>query len=226
MKAAGLAARVHRIGRVPNPFAWPSWSFAGPDGTFGNRFDDPQLTFRVLYAATEREGAYIETLATFRPDPTVFAVLDSIDADPKDPSPPRGVVPNEWFKSRQMGVGTLHGSFVDLGAAETLAELRSRLAAVLVHYTISDLDGAAIRLSVPRGFTQEISRTVYEMTIKDGERKWGGIAYQSRLGDDLQNWAMFEPNQPRNQHVENLDRTDPALTTALTILGLELQPDG
>jgi hypothetical protein len=223
MKAADLPASIHRVGRAPNPFAWPEWAFAGPDGTFGNRFDDPQATYRVLYSAGERVGAYVETLARFRPDPVVFAALEAIDDAGNEPMPPHGVVPAAWLASRAIGTGTLTGSFVDLGVAQTLAILRVRLAARLVHYDIADLDGVAIRLTVPRRFTQEISRIVYETSTAAGTRTWDGISYLSRLGDDLRNWATFEPHEPGQQRVEPADRHDPALEEALAILGLELE---
>jgi hypothetical protein len=28
---------LHRLGRNPDPWACPDWSYAAPDGTFGNR---------------------------------------------------------------------------------------------------------------------------------------------------------------------------------------------
>jgi hypothetical protein len=52
---------LYRLGRLPDPLAWPSWEFAG-DG----RFDDPQRQFRTLYAAEQRHACFVETLARFR----------------------------------------------------------------------------------------------------------------------------------------------------------------
>src|SRR5437667_12644959 len=69
---------LYRLGRYPDPWAWPDWSYAAPDGTFGNRYDDPQASYRVLYASSERVGAFLETLARFRPDLEVLAELDQI----------------------------------------------------------------------------------------------------------------------------------------------------
>jgi hypothetical protein len=37
VKAPGV---IYRLGRKPDPWAPPDWASAGPDGTFGNRFDD------------------------------------------------------------------------------------------------------------------------------------------------------------------------------------------
>src|SRR6516225_2342552 len=39
LKVPGL---IYRIGREPDPWSVPDWASAGPDGTFGNRFDDPE----------------------------------------------------------------------------------------------------------------------------------------------------------------------------------------
>ncbi len=77
---------LYRLGRQPDPWAWPDWSYAGPDGTFGNRYDDPGTSYRVLYASSQRIGAFLETLARFRPDLEVLAELERIDGD--DESPP------------------------------------------------------------------------------------------------------------------------------------------
>lgn len=35
---------VHRVGRRPDSWAYPDWASADEDGTFGNRFDDPQTS--------------------------------------------------------------------------------------------------------------------------------------------------------------------------------------
>ena len=76
MKAPGV---IYRLGRKPDPWAPPDWASAGPDGTFGNRFDDPDATYRVLYASSQRLGCFVETLARFRIDPTLLAELAQIE---------------------------------------------------------------------------------------------------------------------------------------------------
>jgi RES domain-containing protein len=77
LAAVASAARVYRVAR-PDVWCWPDWAYAGPDGTFGNRWDDPQGTYRVLYACSERIGAFVETLARFRPAPSVVTGLAAI----------------------------------------------------------------------------------------------------------------------------------------------------
>ncbi|HEV3321974.1 MAG TPA: RES domain-containing protein [Solirubrobacteraceae bacterium] len=70
---------LYRLARAPDPWAWPDWAYAGLDGTFGNRWDDPLGSYRVLYASTRRVGTFIETLARFRPDLAVVAGLEEIE---------------------------------------------------------------------------------------------------------------------------------------------------
>ena len=47
---------IYRVGRRPDAWAWPAWTYAHEDGTFGSRFDDPRGEYRVLYASSQREG--------------------------------------------------------------------------------------------------------------------------------------------------------------------------
>lgn len=154
MKQAATPAVVYRLGRSPDPWAWPDWSYADIDGTFGNRFDDPQGIYRVLYASTQRLATFVECLASFRPAPDVIAEFAAIAGDEGDEEPPpAGVVPADWIEARCVGIATLIGVYVDVGHHETLAELRTALAARVVHHGLQDLDASAIRLTVPRAFT-------------------------------------------------------------------------
>ena len=80
---------LFRIGRRPDAWAWPPWSYASPDGTFGNRFDDPQSDYRVLYASSQRLGPFLETLARFRRDIAIDAEYALIESDERDDAFPR-----------------------------------------------------------------------------------------------------------------------------------------
>lgn len=222
MTPAAVPPAVYRLGRRPDPWAWPDWRYAGLDGTFGNRFDDPQGVYRVLYASTRRLATFIECLAYFRPDPAVLAEYDTIEDCDDDPAPPAaGEVPAEWLAVRCIGTGVLHGEYVDLGHHGTIAELRGALIGRLVHYGVGDLDAAAIRLTTPRALTQEISRHVFDDS-EAGSRRWNGISYLSRYGDDLRNWAIFEPAAPSVSDVSNIDPRDEDLARALELHGLHL----
>jgi hypothetical protein len=208
---------LYRLGRQPDPWAWPDWSYAGPDGTFGNRYDDPGTSYRVLYASSQRIGAFLETLARFRPDLEVLAELERIDGD--DESPP--AVPRAWLDNRLLGEAKVEGRFVDVGDTSSLATLRTALAASAIRYGLDEIDAATIRLRAPRAFTQQVSRLVYE------QGPFAGIRYRSRLGDDVLNWAIFEPAPDAPSPFgattsTEVEADDPDLRAALGLLGLAL----
>ena len=213
---------VYRLARAPNPWSWPDWSKAAPDGTFGNRWDDPDGNFRVLYASSSRLGALIETLARFRPDLEVVAELNEING--AGAPIPAGTVPAEWFTRRLIGVARIWGTYADVGAASSLAVFRARLAQRAAHFGLAEIDAAVIRLVSPRAFTQEISRLVYECETPDGV-PFAGIRYASRLDDATMNWAVFEPgggsSEPfRAGRPRRLGPGDPDVRQAMALLGL------
>jgi hypothetical protein len=218
---------LYRIGRRPDPWAFPDWANVGNDGTFGNRWDDPQGVYRVLYASSSRLGALVEVLARFRPDPHVFAALKEIEGDEGTATQPPGELEAAWLRRRCLGVARVGGEFVDVGHSTSLARFREALASRVLHHGLDDLDAATIRLSAPRRFTQEISRYIYDRSTSQGKRRYAGIAYRSRLGDEFYNWAIFESpggalpwiGEPET---EPLEAEDPDLVRALEMLGVRL----
>ncbi len=209
---------LYRLGRYPDPWAWPDWSYAAPDGTFGNRYDDPQASYRVLYASSERVGAFLETLARFRPDLEVLAELDRIEGD--DEPPP--AVPRSWLDKRLLGEARVEGRF---GDTTSLATLRMALAASAIRHGLDEIDAATIRLRAPRAFTQQVSRFVYEQ--RDDQGAFAGLRYRSRLGDDIINWALFEPAPDAGSPfvattAAAIEADDPDLEAALGLLGLTI----
>jgi hypothetical protein len=219
---------LFRVGRRPDPWAWPDWAYAHEDGTFGNRYDDPLGEYRVLYAARPRLGAFAETLPRFRPDLELAAECAEIAGDRADadfPAPlPAGGVPVEWCDTRAVGSARHTGTFADVGRSESLAHLRSALAARALHYGFDDLDAGELRRRVPRAFTQEISRHVFVHGRDDGGRPLAGLRYLSRLGDDLVNWAIFETEPPVQTAGEPVDRADADLRAAFARFGLSWIP--
>jgi hypothetical protein len=217
---------LYRLGRQPDPWAWPDWAYAGPDGAFGNRYDDPEASYRVLYASSQRIGTFLETLARFRPDLEVLAELEQIDGDDE---PPPGV-PRAWLDTRMVGEATLQGRFVDVGDARSLATLRTALAASAIRYGLDEIDAATIRLRAPRAFTQQVSRFIYEQ--RDNRGAFVGIRYRSRLGDEIVNRAVFEPapDAPSpflRATFSTIEADDADLLKALDLLGLALvSPSG
>jgi len=211
---------LYRVGRRPDAWALAPWTYAGPDNTFGNRYDDPEGEYRVLYAAGQRRGAFLETLARFRADLQLIAELAAIDEDPEYPTTPAATVPAEWLETRCVGTARADSLlFVDISHSQSLAHLRQHLAARLVHYGLDDLDAGDIRRRTPRALTQEVSRYVFERA-----EAFAGIRYLSRLGDELTNWGIFEGSEPDEivEEDETIEPDDPDFVSALATLGLTL----
>jgi hypothetical protein len=91
----------------------------------------------------------------------------------------------------------------------------------VVEFGLADLDAAAIRLVAPRRLTQRMSRTIYECSDGDS-RQYSGIAYLSRFGDEIQNWAIFEPGEINVTDAIDVRPSDADLISALSILGLTI----
>jgi hypothetical protein len=125
LKSKQLEKEIFRIGRRPDPWQPPDWSRANPDGTFGNRFDDPGGNYRVLYAASQELSLYIETLARFRPNFELLAELKEIEGE--DDFFPAGEVPNEWCDGRMLGSASGSGAYADIYASGWVAFLRGNL---------------------------------------------------------------------------------------------------
>ena len=201
------------MARGPGPWQPPDWAFAGPDGTFGNRFDDPEGAYRVLYASSQRLGCFLETLARFRVDPALFAELAEI-AGGDDFTPP-GRVPHEWAETRMLGSAAQYGSYADLYGDEWIAILRRFLAADCVPLGIAELNAGVLRQCGHRPLTQRASRRVYN-------RAFDSIRYLSRYDQHICNWALFEPFKLDPKGATLLDLHDPDLKEALAIHHLQL----
>lgn len=204
---------LHRIGRQPDPWQYPDWSRANADRTFGNRFDDPNGEYRVLYASSLRLGCFLETLARYRPDVALYAELREIAGE--DDFVPVGIVPREWLGNRMMGSANAHGSFADVGAKDCLQSLRRQLAPLLIRCGIPDFDASVLQRSGPRILTQRIS----EVLCEEG---FNGIRYLSKYGHDIENWALFEPAELTSQIANNIQSDDADLLEALRLFDLAI----
>ncbi len=204
---------IYRLARKPDPWEPPSWASAGPDGTFGNRFDDPDATYRVLYASSQRLGCFLETLARFRVDPSLVSELAGIEGE--DDYNPVGEVPSEWLDGRVMGTATTESEFADVCSSEWISKLRTLLAAQLEKFGVRDLDASVLQQTAPRILTQFVSRIVFY-------QGFAGIYYRSKYGHDIENWALFEPFQITKHPVEMIPATDRDLQRALRLHGLRL----
>jgi hypothetical protein len=204
---------IFRVGRRPNPWQPPDWSLAGSDGTFGNRFDDPDGTYRVLYASSQRLGCYLETLARFRVDLTLYAELSEIEGE--DDFTPLGQVPLAWAKPRMLGLAGHDGKFADLYGSDWIGLLRRDLAADCLEFGITELDASVLQGSTARALTQRASRLVFR-------NAFDGIYYRSKYGHDIRNWALFEPFKLSPKHSRPINFADPEFLRALAIHHLEI----
>jgi hypothetical protein len=202
---------IYRLGRRPDPWTAPDWASAAPDGTFGNRFDDPEGMYRVLYASSQRLGCFLETLGRFRIDPTLLAELSEIHGD--DDYLPLGDVPLEWLEKRMMGTATASGDYADICSSEWISRLRIPLAPHLANFGFDDLDASVLQITAPRILTQLASRVVFN-------DRMAGIYYRSKYGHDIDNWALFEPFQITPKKAELLRSEDADLQRALQLHGL------
>jgi hypothetical protein len=215
---------LHRLGRVPHPWRWTDWSFAHIDGTFGNRWDDPQSEYRVLYASSHRLACFMETLGRFPADPKVVEGLDAIELEEGEVD--HGLAPGElplraWLQGRRIATATVEGEFAAVGTSRSLALLHTRVAHLLPEFGLEELDASAIRTG-NRALTQRVSAIIFECSTPAGERQFDGIHYLSRYGDEFQNWAIFEPGAIDSDRPEQIEPDDPDLIEAARRLGIKL----
>lgn len=194
--AGSLAAEVDpgpvwRVGYRPEPWAWTPWQYAGETGRFCGRWDDPRGSFRTVYAGRELLGCLLEVLARFRPDPLLEEDLSGIDEDLDYRSGRPGVVPVDWLSAREATSATLSGAYCAVTDKKSLATLRAVFLPAALGHGLADLDAGALRLSAPRALTQQIAAWLYD--LHDGAQAlFDGVQFQSRHGDDLTLWAVFE----------------------------------
>ena len=207
---------IYRVGRKPDAWQPPDWSRSSPDGSFGNRFDDPESYYRVLYASSQEVSCFIETLARFRPELTdlaLIAELHAIAGDDDFPAP--GEVPPDWVRKRVLGTASVDGNYADVCGGEWISLLRRKLASDCVRLGVMDFDAGVLQGGSPRMITQLASRVVYEVGLP-------GIYYRSRYGHAFENWALFEPFRIRETASRSIEKNHPALLEAARILGLKV----
>ncbi|HET8626219.1 MAG TPA: RES family NAD+ phosphorylase [Thermomicrobiales bacterium] len=227
---------IYRVARGLDPFEPRDWRFAGTDGTFGNRFDDPgaargippEERFRVVYCASERVGAFAETLAPLRPSIGVLNDLADVDDDePLDPAFEDPLITADWRSARRLGITHLapHLRFVDVAAADTLQHLRVALAPIIrdLGLKVKDLDLSAAT-SQERRLTQEIARYIYEQTDLDGQALYAGIRYCSRLDARWECWAIYHDRMMHSPEVpETIYPDDEALVRVALLFSMAIE---
>jgi hypothetical protein len=225
--------RVFRVSRDFDVFAPPDWSWAQEDGTFGNRFDDPgkyrgipeEHRFWMVYCATQRAGAFGETIARFRRSPRLAEGLRTIDdEEPFEPELEGGVLQEEWRLKRRLGSTRLDEGliFADFASAETFQILTEELAPLLVRFGLTEFDLSLIT-SRRRRVTQEAARYAYELA--GSGQVFAGVHYLSRLNPAWELRAVFHDRMVHSPEElsETVREDEPGLVEAASVLGIEIQ---
>ena len=206
---------LYRITRVTDPLR-----FSGIDPSdallpsSGNRFDVPDGA--VLYCATDSTGCYAETLARFRPSATVRAAV----ADAEPGFMVCGGIPADWREQR-VGVQVAIDDalpFLNVEHQATHEYLTTALAVEMVALNLPVIDVGVVRGS-NRLATRAIASWAYDARDTDGNPRYSGIRYMSRLGD-YECWAVFSGTNIRVAHREPIELSNPALQRVAKSWGL------
>lgn len=214
---------VWRVGYAPDPWSWTPWQYAGEAGCFSGRWDDPRGAFRTVYAGSQLLGCLLEVLAPFRPDPLLEEELASVEDDLEYRSRRPGTVPVDWLSRRQATWAVLTGVYCAVTDKGSLAALRASFLPSALRYGLADLDAGVLRLSAPRELTQVIAAWLYD--LHEGSAQiFDGVQFESRHGDGLVLWAVFEREKDpdvstciTDVHLVTLDRDHPDLVEAFRL---------
>ena len=156
-------AQLRRVHRGDDPLlVHPARAGTRQHAGPGNRFDRPDGQFCVLYFATTLVGCCGEVLARLCPDP-VLAQLVAKDWKALGAMAP-GQIPRDWRERRNASAVHLPGApaFLDIS-------------------TVRGPD---------RRVTQMISQWACAARTEQGELRFAGLRYQSRLDDGWECWAV------------------------------------
>lgn len=221
---------LYRVGWPPDPFVLPDWRYARPDGAFGGRYDDPRAghgvppreRYRILYLASQPEGAYGETVAQFRPSVKTLSQYGGRLPLGVQPS-----IPRDWRVARRLGSAVLFMTLrvADLDAADTVQALRSVLAPMAARLRLPNIDLSAIT-----GPERELTRTaalyIYNQRDAQGQPLYAGVRYISRLKREWECWAVFADRvRYRSLRIDVITADGPHLYEAVRLLHLAIEDD-
>ncbi|MBC5827941.1 MAG: RES domain-containing protein [Candidatus Eremiobacteraeota bacterium] len=184
-----------------------------------DRFDDPQSTYHVIYASSQPLGCFMECLARYRRPTGELAArfradIDAIEGENDFIAP--GLVPTQWFSERRLGLADAKGCYADVYHSTWQPVLRQRLGGIASEYGFEDINLAELMQDACRPLTQAVSQLVFGHADD-----FDGIRYTSKLGHDIENWALFEPYRGlRPLGADRLSAEDPDFLEALRRLDL------
>ena len=126
-----------------------------------------------------------------------------------------------WLTPRVGASARLTGQFCAVTAAASLAALHPVFISLALRLRLKDFDAAALKDARARELTQRVANHLYTTTSLDG------VAFQSRHGDDITLWAVFErpggrPISPLVTSITHheLHTDHPDVKRAMELLGL------
>jgi hypothetical protein len=155
-------------------------------------------------------------LARFRPSPAVAAAARE-DPGYMDP----GGLPAAWREDRRLVSFALAAPlpFVDIDNTSTLLALGAQLHGELAPLGVDELDRGSV-YSANRRLTRALAAWIYSRTDDDGQPRYGGIRYESRLGRQWECWAVFDGALLTTSTVTPIDSRNPDLMAIADQFGL------
>lgn len=232
LPASGDPGSVWRVGYAPDPWEWTRWQYASDEGRFNGRWDDQDAKFRTLYTSESLLGCFLELLAAERPNDIAYAELADIDDDDNAtehyPDPVYGAIGLSWLERRLYAHGTQTGTYAEVTHSQALPAMVDAGVFARLGIAPREVDVSLLKDPKQRDLTRSIARWLYELqdpaTLQPAV---DGIAFRSRMGDDVRLWAVFERGESSiSEHISpdgealHVTEDNPDLQEAFALLGL------
>ncbi|QYG95846.1 RES domain-containing protein (plasmid) [Iamia sp. SCSIO 61187] len=181
----------------------------------GNRWDLIDGTSTVVYAATTRETAMLESTAHFRLDSLLAPYVDSwIELGHMPPE----AVPAGWRHKRTWARWDPPPGlqFLDIANSQTVAWLNEHARAVLATRNIGTLTVAHVT-----GEDRVLTRLLSAWFHNTSAGRLAGICFPSKHGTNLQCWAIYDHAAPDFIAAHPILKSDPEISTAEALFGLK-----
>ncbi len=224
---------VYRVSRDLEPFKYsePPLSLPKLDEPViaGNRWDDPDGSYSTLYCATTAECSFAETIARYREKKDLLEKIDKFLSGPADVEydfeVTPGVVPEDYVANRTLGHADVedNSNFVDVDHTDTHGVISKGIRPLLDTFDLASVNHNVV-CSRDRRISRPIARCLYGCAQTTDYHNVFGIRYVSRLSDEWECWAMWEPTPlllgTASEEPVTWDNTD--LQNAAKKLGLSL----
>lgn len=150
-------------------------------------------------------------LASQRPNDVAFAELGEIDDDADAtrmyPDPERDAIGMEWLSGRLYGRADQTGGYAEVTHAEALGFLIFAGVFERLGIPARHVDASVLKDGTKRDVTRSVARFLFDLRAADSSRHAvDGIAFRSRMGDDIRMWAVFERGDERvSEHISAQD---------------------